>query len=549
MSGNRAEAAERAAVREAAIRTKARAASKIESVQMLYAGRTPPRRSDPEELVVDIAKRTRLDDWGDVPLLFGFVPTRVVGSKATPNAETFAGLRFAGESLIAAVKAGDAAGVSLALPHTKRAVYDPHPKVHADAVARHVDARCDNAAAVNWRDSHGFTALHWACQRGHARIALRLLAIGASENGRFANGTTPLQIGRMHGRSEGLEVQMRRIVAQRLPIDRRLLVAAAHGNADEILALLRGNHPLCALDPDAIEVAQVGAAPVLCAAVNAAEPQKRCGGGETALHEAAFFGRNAACGVLLRSGAWVDARCCLGWTALHRACAEGHESTARLLIEAAAAAVDFGALRGAVLPGAAKPKAKVGTDSEGAAGGAADRGADRTFAEGLGDDARRRTALCAFVDAKTRMGETALQLVCANCAPIPFVRYLVETGASPTAVDVQGRSALHCVALSAADPTLKMAPLHLATYIATLPGVEIAARDSILGETALHIAARSGHLKLCQFLTKKGADVFARNANGQTPLAVAKAWGRRAGREQDEEHDHELLISWLEMLG
>ena len=410
----RAEAAERAAVREAAIRTKTRAASKKESVRMLYGGRAPPPRCDPEELLGDIAKRTRLDNWGGVPLLFGFVPTRILGSKATPNSETFAALRFAGESLIATVKAGDAAGVSLALPHTKRAVYDPHPKVHAEAVARHVDARCDNAAAVNWRDSHGFTALHWACQRGHARVALRLLALGASENGRFANGTTPLQLGRMHGRSEGLEVQMRRIVAQRSQIDRRLLVAAAHGNADEILALLRGNHPLCALEPDAIAVAQVGAAPVLCAAVNAAEPQTRCGGGETALHEAAFFGRDSACGVLLRSGAWLDARCCLGWTALHRACAEGHESTARLLIEAAAAAVDFGALRGAVLPGAAK--AGVGEVS-GRTAGASDRVADGVAdgvadADGVEDDAHRRTALCAFVDAETRRGETALQVRC-----------------------------------------------------------------------------------------------------------------------------------------
>jgi ankyrin repeat protein len=261
-------------------------------------------------------------------------------------------LRNESEELIALVKSGDAAAVGLALPTKQRPVYDPHPKVHADTVRREPDAHCRNSARINWRDAHGFTALHWACQRGHARIALRLVQLGACENGRFAGGTTPLQIAHMHGRAKGLEVQIRRLVDQRAAIDRRLHVAASRGKTDEVLALLRGNHPLSSCAE--LEVAQIGADPVICASVNAAEPQtRRSGGGETALHDAASFCHNSTVAALLRSGAWVDARDGLGWTALHRACAVSPPvaSTARLLIAAATLAIELGALDGAVLPG------------------------------------------------------------------------------------------------------------------------------------------------------------------------------------------------------
>ena len=584
-------AAERAAARAAALSLKKRAASKAEGLIMLYGPHhVPPPAKTPEALLDDIARRTRMDGWGSVPLLFGVAVSDVTGAKGTPAAAAHAVLRNESEELIALVKSGDAAAVGLALPTKQRPVYDPHPKVHADTVRREPDAHCRNSARINWRDAHGFTALHWACQRGHARIALRLVQLGACENGRFAGGTTPLQIAHMHGRAKGLEVQIRRLVDQRAAIDRRLHVAASRGKTDEVLALLRGNHPLSSCAE--LEVAQIGADPVICASVNAAEPQtRRSGGGETALHDAASFGHNSTVAALLRSGAWVDARDGLGWTALHRACAVSPPvaSTARLLIAAATLAIELGALDGAVLPGGdvsgtrgaalaaagvaptraeeavAEAVTPVAEEAAASKKGEAKEGSNVAEADPLPAAAEpapapaalsdplsiaRRSALLAFVDAKTRLGETALQMACSQCAPLPFVRYLIEIGASPTAHDSQGMTALQCVCASASDPLLKNLPLALARYVIDLPGVlpQIDAKVYGTNETALHICARSGHLKLAQFMVKKGCNTFARNSRNQTPLMVATAWMEREGRVRDEEHDHQLLINWLEMM-
>lgn len=45
------------------------------------------------------------------------------------------------------------------------------------------------------------------------------------------------------------------------------------------------------------------------------------------------------------------------------------------------------------------------------------------------------------------------------------------------------------------------------------------------GNTMLHLAAQNGHLRICQFLCKKGANPNHQNAMGQTPMHFAMAYG------------------------
>ena len=47
-------------------------------------------------------------------------------------------------------------------------------------------------------------------------------------------------------------------------------------------------------------------------------------------------------------------------------------------------------------------------------------------------------------------------------------------------------------------------------------------------ETPLHLAARAGHVEVCELLAKRGASLRAENAEHLTPLAVAGYAGQSA---------------------
>ena len=67
-------------------------------------------------------------------------------------------------------------------------------------------------------------------------------------------------------------------------------------------------------------------------------------------------------------------------------------------------------------------------------------------------------------------------------------------------------------------------------------GVDVNNTKDCYGWTALHYAAYNGILVACQLLLDHGADVNARNDQGNTPLCLAKAWVHEDVAKLLEEH-------------
>lgn len=90
-------------------------------------------------------------------------------------------------------------------------------------------------------------------------------------------------------------------------------------------------------------------------------------------------------------------------------------------------------------------------------------------------------------------------------------RQMLKKGASPSAVDFWGCTALHAGA--------KGGMQGLCSELLSR-GAEVNAADS-WKDTPLHMAARAGHADVCKMLLAKGAHVDAVNAESFTPLVVA----------------------------
>src|SRR5262249_10550026 len=111
--------------------------------------------------------------------------------------------------------------------------------------------------------------------------------------------------------------------------------------------------------------------------------------------------------------------------------------------------------------------------------------------------------------------------ICVNVSDLSIMRYLLEHGATAQHVGKNGFPPL--VYLARGDKGEHPEKLQLLLdYGADVNGV------SKIGKTALHYAATAGHLRVITLLLEHGANTRLRDAEGDTPLDLARANGKSA---------------------
>ncbi|NXF38146.1 ASB10 protein, partial [Nyctibius bracteatus] len=110
-------------------------------------------------------------------------------------------------------------------------------------------------------------------------------------------------------------------------------------------------------------------------------------------------------------------------------------------------------------------------------------------------------------------GKTALQEACAAARP-DCVRLLLGFGADPEAVSEDGYKPLHLCKSPDSVECVRQLLQH---------GAGVNSRTEEEDDTALHVAARHGLAEHVQLLLRYGAELEAKNEEGQTPLNAACA--------------------------
>lgn len=101
----------------------------------------------------------------------------------------------------------------------------------------------------------------------------------------------------------------------------------------------------------------------------------------------------------------------------------------------------------------------------------------------------------------------------AGAGCVPVVAALLAAGADPNMEDGGGHSPLYCVANECGS---EAGPQVVRMLVAA--GADVRAREGVTGATALHMAARRGHVEIARTLLALGADARARDRKGVTPL-------------------------------
>lgn len=324
----------------------------------------------------------------------------------------------------------------------------------------------DNRADINAKIVNGGTALHWAVENGHEKMARLLIEMGADVTAKTDNGTTALHHAGRKGHTAMADVLVDKgadINAETVNGETALLWAV--GNGHEEMARL-----LIAMRADVTRKTDNGMTALHQASRNGhaalvdllvrkgANVNAETANGETALLWAAENGHAALVDLLARKGADINAKTANGETALLLAVEDGHEKTARLLIE---------------------------------------RGAD--------------------VKVRTGDGTTVLHWAVEE-RRVAVVRLLLERGADVNAETVTGMTALHQAGRNGHD---EMAQLLVKNRADT--NAETTNRG-----TALHWAVSNGHQGVAQLLLENGSSINAKDTDGRTALHRAAWKGQQA---------------------
>ena len=386
-----------------------------------------------------------------------------------------------------------------------------------------VDLLLSAGAQVNAADDHGITPLWLACANGATAATIeRLIKAGAGAEVRHSSGESALMSAARTGNAAAVDLLLAAGAdvrgAERNRGQTALMWAAAQGHTDIVRRLLESGADVRARSKARRQV------------VNSTGNADYTGvmeveaGGFTALLFAARGGHADAARQLLAAGAPVDDAGADGTSALVVAAHSGHTATALALLDAGANPNDAGsgytalhiavrrgdlALVNALIARGAQPDTRL---------------AKATPARRLSDDIALTRSL---------VGTTPLWLA-ANYGHSEIVGVLAAAGANLNATANDGSTPL----MAAIGRNEQAAAAVARQLVEAGANVDVADDN---GGTALHRAAASGFNEIVKVLAHRGANLEARNRQGQTPLMLARP--RRTPQGVEQNATAELLRS------
>ncbi|KAK7074366.1 hypothetical protein SK128_009451 [Halocaridina rubra] len=344
---------------------------------------------------------------------------------------------------------------------------------------------------INAKNNIQKTPLHFAAHVGHVAILEILLDNGADMISKDKDGYTALHVGIAAGKVEVIQellkfgkrrkINLEEFLNATNNIQKTPLHFAAHtGHTEILLKLLDAGSNIIAEDEDgytplhvAVAVGKVDAVQELlqfqkkrhgnlCDILNVSNNAQK-----TPLHFAARVGKVQIFDMLMVAGADIAAEDNDGYTPLHVAIAERNENIFRKLYE---------------------------------------------FAK------RKNLNLLDYINATNKRQETPLHFA-SYTGNVKIIKLLVHAGANITAIDKEGNTPLH-VAISAKQIDAVQELLNFRKNEKEYLNKLLTTTNNIK-KAPLHIAARTGSVKVLKMLIGNGADATAIDEDGYTPLHVA----------------------------
>ena len=358
-----------------------------------------------------------------------------------------------------------------------------------DTTAPDINAILEKGADVNARDAYQNTPLHWACIKGHMKVAMALVDRGADVDEKDKFNRTPLEMAKATINKEKL----------------RNAAAKYKENKDELFAAVKKRKTTAD---------QIKAILDKGAYVNATDEEQM-----TPLHIACIEGYMEVTMALLDRGADLHIRGVDDYTPLHLACMNDNMKVAIALVNRGAdidakdndnktplehriSFNDKEKLKNA----AAKYKEKNKPNNANDQLFAAVKKSETTAA-----DINELLDNGANVNARTDYEKTPLHIA-SSFGNMEVAKALLDRGADVDARSVKQYTPLH-FACDEGNMELAMALVNR--------GADIHARNKYQW-TPLHKACGQGYMELAMALIDKGADINANNKEGKTPLDLIK---------------------------